>query len=141
MGNSLRTAGEFGRDAISNPGTLPGTAQGFLRRKFRKLWNARGGGLYAFGYAVTFFWLEVKTIVGDFASSDSLGSFVTGEIIEFLMRFATDTIVNMVHAFIWPVFVIEWYPPWGMLALAAAFFAFPRLVKQPLEKLLSDDDN
>lgn len=110
-----------------------------MRRKFRKIWNARGGGLYAFGYAVTFLWLEAKTIAGDFASSDTLGDFVTGEVIEYLLRFATDTIVNMVHAFIWPVFVIEWYPPWGILALVAAFFAFPRLVKEPLERWLSDD--
>lgn len=124
---------------MTKPGTLPNTAHGFLRRKFRKLWNARGGGLYAFGYAVTFIWLEAKTITGDFVSSDTLGDFVTGEVIEYLMRFATDTIVNMVRAFIWPLFVIEWHPPWGIVALAVAFLAFPRFVKQPLERWLSDD--
>lgn len=139
VGHSLRAAGEFGRDAVTKPGTLPNTAHGFLRRKFRKLWNARGGGLYAFGYAVTFIWLEAKTITGDFVSSDTLGDFVTGEVIEYLMRFATDTIVNMVRAFIWPLFVIEWHPPWGIVALAVAFLAFPRFVKQPLERWLSDD--
>ncbi len=140
LGRSLRAAGQLGRAAVTRPGTLPNTAQGFLRRKFRKLWNARGGGLYAFGYAVTFLWLEAKTIAGDFASSDSIGGFVTGELIEYVMRFATDTVVNMVYAFIWPVFIIEWHPPWGMIGLAGAFFAFPRLVKQPLERWLSDDD-
>ena len=42
-----------------------------LKRWLRSLWNARGGGLYACGYLVTFLWLEVKTIAGELLASES----------------------------------------------------------------------
>lgn len=41
-------------------------AKARFRRWFAKVWQVRGGGFYAFGFAVAFVYLEVTTIAGEF---------------------------------------------------------------------------
>jgi len=139
VGDGARALGEFGDDIVNRPGVLPGKANGWLRTWFGKIWRVRGGGLYAVGWAVTFAWLEVTTIVGQIVGSDSLVSFLTEQLLEFVLRFATDSLVNFVQAFIWPVYVIELWPPFGMIALGLAFIVFPALLKKPIERWLFGD--
>ncbi len=140
IGTRLRATGQFGRDAVRSPGSLPGKAHGFFRRWFRKVWSVRGGGLYAVGYAITFLFWEVRTLAGDIFDSDGVGDFVTEQVMEILLRFAGDTINNMVHAFIWPVYVIELHPVYGGVALGLAFWLFPKYLKGPIERWMFADD-
>ena len=104
-----------------------------------KVWKLRGGGLYALGYAITFVYLEVTTIIGDIAGAESPWQFFTSELIEFVFRFLSDSLVNLVKALIWPVYVIELAPPWGLLGLGAAFLIFPRFLKPTVERWLFGD--
>ena len=100
----------------------------------------RGGGLCACGFLVTFLYLEVKTIFGDMAESDGVVDFVISELFEFVLRFAVDSIINTVHAFLWPVHVLSFAPPWGMIGLALALLLFDRVIKKPIEYYLFRDE-
>lgn len=111
----------------------------WIREWFRKIWNVRGGGLYACGYAITFVVLEVTTIVGEIVGSDSIGEFLTEQLAEFIFRFASDSLVNMIKAFMWPVYVVQWSPPFGAVALGAAYFIFATYLKKPVTAWLFPD--
>ena len=45
----------------------------------------------------------------------------------------------MVQAFIWPVYVIQLHPPYGMIGLVAAFILFPAFLKKPITRWLFPD--
>lgn len=140
LGRSLRAAGDFGRDAVTKPNELPHKAHGFFRRWFRKVWSVRGGGLYAVGYALTFIYFETLTLAGEISGGSGVGDFFREQVAEFFMRFATDTIQNMVKSFIWPIYVIDIHPLYGGIALGLAFWLFPVYLKKPIEKWLFADD-
>lgn len=112
------------------------TAHGWFRQWFRKIWGVRGGGLFACGYAITFITLEVRTVVGEFAASESIGDFFTEQLLEFVFRFASDSIVNMVKALMWPVFFVQWEPPFGAIALGLAYLVFANYLKNPISQWL-----
>ena len=99
----------------------------------------RGGGLYAFGYALTFLYFEARTLVGEISESTGVQDFFRTQMAEFILRFATDTIANMVKAFMWPVYVVQLHPMYGGIALALAFILFPRFLKKPIEGWLFAD--
>ncbi len=136
LGSRMRTMGLVGADAVRNPRGIPQTAHGAFRTWFRKIWDTRGGGLYTLGYALSFAALEFRTLIGEVAGMGNPGDFVIAQLIEFFMRFGTETISNLVMAFMWPVFVVSWYPPWGMGLLILAFGLFPRFIRPPIERWL-----
>ncbi len=100
----------------------------------------RGGGLYAVGYILTFLFFEAKTLAGEVAESTGIADFLSNQIFEFVIRFATDSLQNMIKAFMWPVYIVELSPPYGAIALGVAFFAFPRYLKKPIEKWMFGDN-
>ena len=114
-------------------------AQSRFRHWFAKVWKLRGGGLYAVGWAATFIWLEVTTVLGEIAGADGFVDFFTNQIIEFLFRFMSDSIVNMIQAFIWPVFVVSWQPPVGAIALGVAYIVFAKFIKNHITAWLFPD--
>ena len=103
----------------------------------RKIWNVRGGGLYACGFAVTFVVLEVTSIVEDF---QQVGLIADGHILEFLFNFVMDSFINTGLSFAWPAFVAKFATPYGAIGLGLAFWLFPRYVKKHIERWLFDDD-
>jgi hypothetical protein len=140
VGARLRSVGVVGADAVRNPRGIPQTAHGAFRRWMRKVWDVRGGGLYALGYALTFAWLEMASLVTSVSGASSLIGFLREELIEFLFRCLGDSLVNLIEALIWPVFVIGFNPPWGALALGAAFALFPYTLKPLVERWLFADE-
>ena len=90
-----------------NPRSAPGKAHGWFRRWFRRLWRIRGGGLYALGYIVTFAYLEVVTFASELVESTSVSGFVGAQVFEFFFRFLSESIANMVKAFMWPVPIVQ----------------------------------
>lgn len=100
-----------------------------FRAWFAKVWKVRGGGLYAVGWAVTFAYLEITTIVGEIFEADSIVDFFTSQLMEFFLRFMSDSIQNMIQAFMWPVSIVQWNMPVGAIALGLAFMLFPIYVK------------
>ena len=110
-----------------------------FRRWFAKVWKIRGGGLYAVGWAATFIYLEISTIVGEIVEAEGVIDFFTGQLIEFVFRFFGESIINMAMAFAWPAYVLQWSPPVGLIALVAAFILFPTFVKPYITSWLFPD--
>jgi len=114
-------------------------AHGWFRRWFAKVWKVRGGGLYACGFLFTFIYLEVTTVAGEFVESESIGAFFSEQLIEFVFRFAIDSMVNTIQALMWPAIVVQWQPPLGAIGLGLAFIAFPKYLKPPITRWLFPD--
>jgi len=114
-------------------------AESWFRRWFAKVWKVRGGGFYALGFVVTFIYLEVRTIAGEFIESSSLASFFTEQLVEFVFRFAIDSLINTAYSFIWPVYWVQWQPPFGAIALGIGYIVFAKFVKKHVTDWLFPD--
>lgn len=136
LGERVAAVSRRGREELTRKGGIPDKAHGFFRRWFRRVWEARGGGLYAVGFAVAFLYFEIKDILFDDIPKLVTINVISADLIGFIIEFIIDTFINMGLAFAWPVWVIQWREPWGLALLIAAFLLFPRLVKQPLEHWL-----
>lgn len=110
-----------------------------FRAWFAKVWNVRGGGLYAVGWAATFVYLEVTTVLGEIFEAEGIVDFFTSQLAEFFVRFMGDSIANMIKAFMWPVAIVQWQPPVGAIALGVAFVVFPTYVKPHITAWLFPD--
>lgn len=137
MGDGARALGQLGNDLVHQPRVIPGKAHDWLRRWFARIWKLRGGGLYACGYAVTFLVLEVRSLTGDVADSSGVVDFLTSQVFEFVFRFIGDSFINMILAFIWPVYVIEFQPLWGIIGLGLAFALFDIVLRKRIERWLA----
>lgn len=116
---------------------LPGRTHGWFRTWFRKVWNVRGGGLYACGFAVTFLYLEMGSIVEDFKQ---IGLLFDGQVFSFVFEFFVDSFKNTISALIWPAHVAQYAPPYGPVALGLAFVLFPMFLKKPIEHWLFEGE-
>jgi len=112
-------------------------SHGWLRTWFRKVWAVRGGGLYACGFAVTFIVLEVGSIADDIAG---VGNLFNGQIFNYLLGFIVDSLKNTLAAFMWPVKIVSFVPPWGAIGLGLAFVIFPKYLKRPMERWLFGEE-
>ena len=141
MVNRLRETADLGRVLVTEPRAFPGALGRVFKRSVRTLWNARGGGLYACGFVVTFIWLEIASLFDEIASSTSLASFFSEQLFEVIVRFTIESLQNTIGAFIWPVYLIALSPVWGAAMLGVLYFAFPRYIKEPLTRWLFHDDD
>lgn len=108
-----------------------------FRAWFRKVWEVRGGGLYACGFAVTFIILEAGSLSDDVLG---IGALFNGQAISFVIGFIIDSLMNTFYALIWPVYIVQWKMPVGAIALGVAFWLFPTYVKPHIEGWLFDGD-
>ena len=128
------------RDTVNEPRQIPKKAQNVFRRWARKVWEVRGGGLYAAGYALTFIVLEARTIFGEIAESDGVTDFLTSQLGEFFFRFLGESLANFIKALMWPVYVIRLDAVWGSIALGLGFILFERVLKKPVSDWLARED-
>ncbi len=130
----------LGQTLANEPKAFPGALLKVLRRSLRTVWDARGGGLYACGYVLTFLWLEITMLVSEILSAESIGGFFGEQVFELFFKFFGESLRNMISAFMWPIYVIEVSPPWGLGAFVIMYLVFGRWIKQPLEDWLFHDD-
>jgi hypothetical protein len=130
----------LGQTLVKEPRRFPRELLNVLRRSFRTVWDARGGGLYACGYVVTFIWLEIAMFVSDVLEAESVGAFFGAQIFEMFFRYLGESLQNMIAAFVWPVYVVTFAPPWGAVAFGVAYVAFDRMFKESIEAWLFHDD-
>ena len=116
---------------------LPSRSHGWLRTWFRNIWDVRGGGLYACGFALSFLWYELGSLIDDIAD---IGMLFDGRIMEFVVGVAVDFFRNTIAAFIWPAYVVKFAQPWGAVALGLAFWLFPVYAKPHIEAWLFDEN-
>jgi hypothetical protein len=84
-----------------------------------KLWRKHGGGYYALLAVGTFVDLEIRSIVESFSKSEGVGDFVSSEIVESIVTFGIETLLNSLLAGIWPAMWISWMGLMPALAWAA----------------------
>ena len=118
------------------PAELIDKSHGWFRAWFRKVWKVRGGGLYACGFAVTFIILEVQSLADDVVG---IGAIFSGGAIDFAINIIVDSFSNTLSAFMWPVSVVQWAPPFGAIGLGIAFFGFSSFLKKPIENWMFAD--
>jgi hypothetical protein len=135
-----REFSKLGQTLAQEPKSFPGALLDVVRRSFRTVWDARGGGLYAVGYVLTFLWLEMTMFVGDVMAAESIGGFLGEQIFEMIFRYLGESFQNMILALIWPAYVVTLAPPWGAMAFGLAYAAFDRLFRNPLEAWLLHGD-
>ena len=97
-----------------------------------KVWLTYGGGLYAVGYALTFLYLEARSILEEVAEADGPIDFLTSHLLEFIFRFLGDSISNMVQAFIWFLPFFDLRPPLGFILLGLGFWLFDIYLRKPV---------
>lgn len=111
------------------------------RRWLAKVWLTYGGGLYAVGYALTFLYLETQSILEEVLESSGVWDFLRSHLIEFIFRFAVDSIMNMVQAFIWFLPWLSYRSPLGLILLGIGFFVFDIYLREPVGRWLLREDN
>ena len=108
-----------------------------FREWFRKVWDVRGGGLYALGFIATFIYLEVVDLFDDVMG---IGAIFNGQVVDVIVDFILDSLMNTVEALMWPVDVVQWAPPFGAVALGLGYWLFPTYVKPHIEDWLFDGE-
>lgn len=109
---------------------------GWFREWFRKVWKLRGGGLYACGFAISFLIREIGSLADDVLG---IGAIFTGQAFEFVINFIIDSFMNTLYSFMWPVYVLQFAPPWGAIGLGLAYYGFSSFLKKPIEGWLFAD--
>lgn len=130
----------LGQILANEPKAFPGALLKVIRRSLRTVWDARGGGLYACGYVLSFLWLEIRMFVNDILSAESFSEFFGEQIFEIFFRFLGESLQNMITAFMWPVFVIKISPPYGLGVFVLTYLVFDRFFKAALERWLFHGD-
>jgi len=136
-----REAQRLGRVLRDEPSSLPGEILIKIRRSFRTVWSARGGGLYACGFIVTFVFLEVRMFFVDIIEAESVGDYVTEQTFEIFFKYLGESLANTIAAFLWPVTLLQYRPPAGLIVLVVMYAVFSTLVKKPLERWLFDEED
>jgi hypothetical protein len=139
MKNRGREAKALGEVLANEPRSFPAALLKLIKRSLRTVWDARGGGLYACGFVVTFVYLEIRMFILDIFAAESVSGFFTEQASELVFKYIGQSLQNTISAFIWPVHVIEIRPPYGVGILAAMYVLFPMFVKKPLEHWLFHD--
>jgi len=141
LGNRAKVVGSLSETLVKEPKAFPKKTAHAMRPWFRRVWKARGGGLYACGFVLTFVYLEASMLIGEIMAATGFVDFFTEQLVELPLRFLGESFKNMIQAFIWPVEIITYSPPWGIAILAAMYLLFTYLIKEPLEQWLFDDED
>ena len=140
MGDRVKVVGSLSETLVREPKAFPKKTAHAFRPWFRKVWKARGGGLYACGFVLTFLYLEATMLIGEIMAATGVVSFFTEQLLELPLRFLTESLGNLIQAFIWPLPLLEFSPPWGIAILAVIYLVFANFIKKPLEQWLFKDD-
>lgn len=135
----LRAVFGLGRTLVEEPRSFPGQLKAHLLEWARATWNARGGGFYACGFVVTFLYLEIKLLLTDLFSSAAATDFIAAQVLQLLLRFTVDSLVNTLLALIWPLLVLSVAPTYGWLLLLGGYLIFSRYLKAPITRRLFSD--
>lgn len=115
------------QEAWNEPASILHWSRNWLVR----LWITKGGGFYGLGYVITFVSLEIRAISGDFSGSSGIGDLITSQLVQYVIRFSVDSLLNAVFAVIWPVYLLQWANGLGIIVLVGAYVVF-RLGVYPL---------
>jgi len=140
LGDRARTVSSLSETLVKDPKAFPKKTAHALRPWIRKVWKARGGGLYACGFVLTFVYLEASMLFGEIIAATGFVDFFTEQLLELPFRFLSESLSNLVAAFLWPIPLLQLRPPLGIGILAVIYLLFTYLIKEPLENWLFHDE-
>ena len=140
MANRGREFKSLGQLLVNEPRAFPGALLTVLRRSVWTIWDARGGGYYACGFVLTFIWLEISMFIEDIAEATGIADFFGEQLFEMLFRYIGESFMNTIRAFMWPVYVIQISPPWGLTVFVIMGVLFKNFLKEPIEQWLFHDN-
>lgn len=123
----------------SGAGATASGGMSWFKRFAAKLWASHGGGLYGFGYMLTFIWLELRTLTSEFGEADGVVDFVAGQFLERFFKVAIESFMNSIKALMWPVIVITEYQLAGIVAIVVVAAAYKRFVHHRIAAMLGVD--
>lgn len=141
MANRGRELKALGHILVNEPRSFPPELLKLTRRSLRTVWDARGGGLYACGFVVTFIYLEIRMFFTEIIDADSVSGFISEQAFELVFKYIGESFQNTISAFMWPIRIIEINPAWGGAVLGIMFYLFPKYLKKPLESWLFGADD
>jgi hypothetical protein len=141
MANRGREFNSLGQLLVNEPRAFPGALLKVIRRSVRTIWDARGGGFYACGFVLTFIWLEITMFIEDIVEATGIADFFGEQLLEMLFRYLGESFVNTIKAFMWPVYIIQISPPWGVAVFVLMAVIFNKILKEPVEKWLFHEDD
>ena len=141
LGDRVKVVGSLSETLVKEPKAFPKQTAHAMRPWFRKVWKARGGGLYACGFVVTFIYLESSLLIGEIMAATGIVDFFTEQLLELPLRFLSESVGNLIQAFIWPAPVVTYSPPWGIVIFGAMYLIFTYVMKEPLEKWLFHEED
>ena len=101
-----------------------------MRDTYLRMWRSRGGGFYGLGYVVAFIVLEIHATISSWASaSDNIAGLVVEEVLQFVFRFAAQSMLNGFLALGWPIFVVDKSGGAGLVLVAVAWWLFDRYAR------------
>ena len=140
LGDRARTIGALSETLVKEPKAFPKKTAHAMRPWFKKVWKARGGGLYACGFVLTFVYLEASMLFDEIVAATGFVDFFTEQLLELPFRFLSESLANLIQAFIWPAPVVTYSPPWGIVIFGAMYLIFTYVMKEPLEQWLFHDE-
>ncbi len=141
LGNRAKLVGSLSETLVREPKAFPKKTAHAMRPGLRKVWKARGGGLYACGFVLTFVYLEASMLIVEIMAATGFVDFFTEQLVELPLRFLGESFKNLIQAFIWPVEVLAYSPPRGVVIFVAMYLLFKYLIKEPLEQWLFNDED
>jgi hypothetical protein len=111
----------------------PRSIGALLRAGLVNLWRARGG-VYGLGYVVTFVYLEARMLFSDLVEAETVADAVFAQLGEWLLRLGLDSLLNMLFAFMWPVWLLQHFGGWGIWAIVAAFVLGEKVLRPLVER-------
>ena len=127
------------KPAPAGPPPLRLKASGWVKRILGKLWATGGGGFYGCGYVLYFLYLEALLLVEDVGEAAGVFDFLAGQLVERIMRFAVDSLINSITAFLWPIKLVMDYRLWGIGILIVGSMLYARYAHQRIVDFLGID--
>ena len=79
-------------------------------------------------------------LFGEIIAATGFVDFFTEQLLELPFRFLSESLSNLVAAFLWPIPLLQLRPPLGIGILAVIYLLFTYLIKEPLENWLFHDE-
>jgi hypothetical protein len=79
--------------------------------------------------------------IEDIAEATGIADFFGEQLLEMLFRYLGESFVNTIKAFMWPVYIIQISPPWGVAVFVLMAVIFNKILKEPVEKWLFHEDD
>ncbi len=110
-----------------------------IRERSMALWASRGGGFFGLGYLVAFVTLEIGTFADEIVGATDVATLLGQQLFEVVFRFASESFLNAIFAFLWPLWVLDRVGPFlGGSLLAAGWWGYGRFVAPHFARLFNE---